>query len=342
MTEAPRAAPFPVTAPYRVRAELVRLGAAPAGSDRVDPGPATVFRDAADWCALLHERLELLEGAPERVRAVTPDAEPARLQAAAFAIAQRAAREWPERVQLERGALLFPRLRLRVAGDGSLGVIAARGAADAGAALTTMVDSDTTQRALALLSARPAALRSLDALALALDEDLVLVAAGEADEGRSEWLHVCFPSGWDPGAMAGASFGWLHAPVPGADALLKSAPALVRAMLHKGPFVRYVWGLSPDGARSRHPATARAMPANHPLDATWLRVERQTTLPLPDQRLALFAIGVHVTPLRDALAEPERRAAFVAAIDSLDAAQRRYKGVPWDAGSVRAWCEILP
>jgi dimethylamine monooxygenase subunit A len=327
----PPAAPFPVVAPYRVRADMARLGDARAVPESLDPGPASVFRDARDWPEALRERLEALEAAPERVRVLDPALDPGHLQLAADAIARRAEAEVPGQVRRDGAALVLPRLGLRVEPGGRL-------RAERGPDAT---DAELQGRVLALLAARPEALRSVEALALALDEDLVLLAAGASGEGRVAWLHVCFPSGWDPGAMAAASFAQLHAPVPGAAALLRAGPALVRAMLSKGPYVRYVWGLSPDGARSRHPDRARPMPAEHPLADAWLRVERQTTLALPAASLALFAIGVHVTPLPVALSSAERRDAFAAAVASLGPAERRYKGVPWSGEAVRAWCDAL-
>jgi len=196
---APAAVPFPVTAPYRVRADLHRLGDARAVPPSLDPGPATVFRADARWKALLAARLDALERHPGDVRAVDEAAALERLHAAGEDAAE-------------------PALR---------------------------------RRAHTLLGARPPALRRLEALALALQEDVVLLGprvagsrrapgaaqAGGADEagtGRVAWLQVTFPSGWDPGAMAGASFERLHAPVPGAGVLRRTAPALVQRRLN-GP-----------------------------------------------------------------------------------------------------------
>lgn len=346
MSTAP-GAPFPVTAPYRVRADLARLGDERAVPSAVDAGPPTVVRDAPDWVDVLRERLDALEAEPQHVRARDASVPDGRLRAAAIAIARRAQTELPGRVRLDGEVVTAVRVGLRVAADGAVHALATGG----------RVDPDLRDRARALLESRPAGLRPLEALALALDEDLVLLAdgadgaaapaggdvvGGDGASGRVAWLQVCFPSGWDPGAMAAASFERLHAPVPGAEALMRAAPAVVRAMLTKGPFVRYVWGLSPDGARSRHPARSRPMPSDHPLDDAWLRVERQTTLALPGTALALFAIGVHVTRLPEALASAARREAFAAAVASLGPAERRYKGVPWPTEAVRTWCDALP
>jgi len=340
-----------VRAPYRVRADMARLGDEAAVPSELDPGPATVFRADRAWPALVAERIEALEQHPDDVRALDPDADLETLHGAGLAVARHAALELPERVQVDGDAVSLPLLGVR--SDASGAVYAT------GGTRPPSLGADARARVLALLSDRPPRLRRLEAVALALQEDLVVIGArhasafGEAGAGaargadtregagRAAWLHVAFPSGWDPGAMAGASFERLHAPVPEADVLQRAAPALVQALLRRGPFVRYVWGLAPDGARSRHPRRARPMPADHPLGATWLRVERQTTLPLIEVGLALFAIGVHVTPLPVALSTPERRAAFADAVASLTPAARRYKGVPWSESTVRSWCAEL-
>ena len=347
-------------APYRVRADMARLGDERAVPSELDPGPATVFRADRTWPTLVAERLDALERHPGDVRALDPSADLDTLHAAGLAVARHAAKELPGRVQVDGDDVSLPLLAMRIDAAGAVHAL--------GGANPPALGVAARARALATLRDRPPQLRRLEAVALALQEDLVIIgtrhasafsgaavgvagraadgatstAASAAGAGRVAWLHVAFPSGWDPGAMAGASFERLHAPVPDAHVLHRAAPALIEAMVTKGPFVRYVWGVSPDGARSRHPRHARPMRSDHGLEHGWLRVERQTTLPLPEVGLALFAIGVHVTPLPEALPTPERREAFADAVASLTPAARRYKGVPWSDALVRAWCAQVP
>ena len=322
-------APFPVVAPYRVRPDLHRLEAGAVAAD-VDPGPLSVFRCDATWPDVRRERLAALEHHPEDVRAVDDEKRSGeRLHAAGLALAHAVAAEWPQRVRVDGEALVLPTLGVRVEPDGAL------------APAEAPSEGGGERRTVHMLADRPATLRRLEGIASSLHEDLVLIGPGSGS-GRVAWLHVAFPSGWEPGAMAGASFERLHAPVPHAEGLRRAAPALVRAMIDKGPFVRYVWGVAPDGARSRHPRHAAAMTTSAPIDAAWLRVERQTTLPLPRLGLAVFAIHVYVTPLPLALAVPGRRAAFLAAVRSLDPLTRRYKGVPWSDDALAAWAAQLP
>ncbi len=127
----------------------------------------------------------------------------------------------------------------------------------------------------------------------------------------------------------------------------------MRAIAEKGPFERFVWSLNPTAALDRHPRAAgvsgrppgpgvadrsaearaafSAAPAGDaagPIDATWFRVERQTTLPFPDARVALFLIRVLVAPLREVLAaEPGRAARLAASIRSMSPEVAAYKGV---------------
>jgi hypothetical protein len=321
--------PFPVVAPYRVRPDLHRLEPGAVAAD-VDPGPLTVFRCDATWPDVRAERLAALEHHPEDVRAVDDqERDSALLHAAGLALARAVAAEWPQRVRVDGEALVLPTLGVRVEPDGAVAPIPA------------MSVDGSALRAVHGLAERPATLRRLEGIASSLHEDLVLIGPGSGG-GRVAWLHVAFPSGWDPGAMAGASFERLHAPVPHAEGLQRAAPALVRAMIDKGPFVRYVWGIAPDGARSRHPRHAAAMAPGAPPDDAFLRVERQTTLPLSVLGLAVFAIHVYATPLPLALAAADRRDAFLAAVRSLDPLTRRYKGVPWSDDDLAAWAAQLP
>jgi catechol 2,3-dioxygenase-like lactoylglutathione lyase family enzyme len=109
-------------------------------------------------------------------------------------------------------------------------------------------------------------------------------------------------------------------------------------MVDKGPFVRHVWSLAADDAPSHHPLRHPATPLDGRDPATWwLRVERQTTLPLPDLGAAAFFIRVLHQPLVRAVAGPGRRARMASAVRSMDAALRAYKGLAGSADALLAW-----
>jgi hypothetical protein len=283
----------------------------------VDPGPATLTRLDGELPRYLLERDALLAAAPADVAAHDATVDPARLAAIGVAAARRLAGERDEVLRVGGERLTLPLLGLALEGGEPLQVAPAAKGFEA-------VAEATWRR----LRARPAALRPLDALAAAIQEDVVvMVHDAAARTVRAAYLDVAFPSGWDPGVMAGASFERLHEPVPHGGPLLRSTPAVAAALVQKGPFVRYVWSVASGSGLSRHPRQPRPTPRPPWLASLTLRVERQTTLPLPEHDAALFLIRVYVTPLRTVLTSSARRAALAEALRSMDDALLRYKGL---------------
>ena len=157
---------------------------------------------------------------------------------------------------------------------------------------------------------------------LACCDDLVVLRRRGEGLLTAELLAVTFPSGWPVRKRAGASLLELHGPVADGEVLQRAAPALSEALLTKGPFVQHVWGVDPSGRLDNDPDVAYP-----PEPVRWhLRVERQTTLPLPHLGRALFLIRPYLTPL-DALT-PDQRRTLGAALASLTPAGRAYKHVP--------------
>jgi dimethylamine monooxygenase subunit A len=312
----PRVVPFPIAASYRVAPDLQRLAAAAPSAD--DPGPATPFRFDTDAPAALVRLLDALVRYPDAVRWVDPTLGAAESFALAHAAAVGAA---DPRLQAHPDAITLPALGLRVDRDGALSAVDPRLAPAA-------FDASLAAAARAALARLPAATRALDALRFAVAEDLVLLRRDRpGDGGRAAYLCVVAPSGWDPGARGNASFAALHAAIPGASTLVRASAAIVDAMVTRGPFVRYVWGLATSGAFSAHARLHPAPPLTLARVATaWLRVERQTTLALPASGAALFAIRVLPQPLALALTTPERRRRFRQAIEGMDDALAAYKG----------------
>lgn len=304
----PEEMPFPVEPEYRIRPDLRRLG----------PGSRHFVTDEK-WPHYLKCKLALLERDAVRCRVIAGSE--ADLGEALWRLAGLLADEQPERFAFDDGNLFIRDLGLRLARDGEITTCTARG----------LLDDETLSAVHDHLRRLPPLPGLADALALAVQEDLVLVA-GPAGDDRAELLHVCLPSHWNPGERQGASFARLHEPVPHNDRLLKSAPNLVSAMLAKGPFERSVWSLTPDSRLDQNPARrpetggSSVQPGNDddPLDRWWLRAERQTTRPLAGH--ALFTIRVFVAPLRNVLT-PARAELLARAIRSMDAELLRYKGL---------------
>lgn len=320
--------PFPVAERYTIRPDLNIMGALAQHID--DPGANTLVRfDDASPRALAHT-LHELEAEPDAVRFADPTVAAARWWSVAHAIASAISREGDPRVQVDAaGSLYFPFLGVRVHEDGRMDVSEA-------AAHTPTALRPLAARAQAQLRRFPDATRALDALRLAVSEDLVVLLRETAatsgnrvpSGGRTAYILVAAPSGWDPAARANADFATLHMPVPNAGALVSAASAISDAMIQRGPFVRYVWGFSALDTLSHHPRRHPAAPLQglHPQD-WFLRVERQTTMPMPAHDAAMFAIRVYVQPLAQALREPGRAARVQAAVASMDPAVLAYKGL---------------
>lgn len=330
--------PFPVTATYRPRPDLVRLGGVAHGRVERD----VLDADAAAPAALA-AKLARLRRWPERCVAIDPalaaDAAAvwARVGAAANAIV--AAR--PGGAGADAAAILdAPASPLERAGDEIVARVAGWAfPADPRAPFSPRALRPDAVPVLDWIVSRPPAERPLHTLALALQEDLAWMEAAPGEPARARLLHVCFPSGWDPAAKIGRDFAAIHAPVAEAELLRSSALALSRALTTQGPFVRFVWTVAPDGARSRHPADAPACAA-----APWFRCERQVSLPMPpgaagDAAAALFLIRLHLAPLADAAHTPGRLATLRAALDSMSPATLDYKGLAAHLDALRRWLD---
>ena len=171
---------------------------------------------------------------------------------------------------------------------------------------------------------------------LACADDLVVLRRRGPGRASAELLAVAFPSGWPPGLRAGADLPTLHAPVADGARLGAASAALSEAMLTKGPYAQHVWGLDPDGRLDRDPSAPDAAPHGcPPPERWWLRVERQTSLPLPALGRALFLIRPHLTPLT-ALDVTQRRTLHEA-VASMSPGALTYKGLVDVREDLLAW-----
>lgn len=173
-----------------------------------------------------------------------------------------------------------------------------------------------------------------DAIARAVQEDLVVMHRGEDGGGRAIVTHVSFPSGWRPEHVAGTSFRAIHRPVPGFpgraedDEKVRDAASrsMIDAMVKRGPYVRFVWTVAADDELDHHPDAGLRAPKTR---ITHFRVERQLTWPFPSVDASLFVIRTFVYPI-DALGE-ERRRTLATALATMPPEIRRYKGLDDDA-----------
>ncbi|HEB58740.1 MAG TPA: DUF3445 domain-containing protein [Gammaproteobacteria bacterium] len=197
---------------------------------------------------------------------------------------------------------------------------------------------------------QPACIDGIDALACQVQEDLSLVQR-EGDGDRLRCLHLCFPNHWAAADKFGQPFAAVHQPVAGMAELNRRSGPLIDALIQRGPYVRFAWGLASDTRLNHHPEPP---PGEDPRSwagrdfapeggALYLRVERQTIHGLPDMDAALFTIRTYFTDLhRLRNTEPAKCARLAEAIASMTPAQRAYKGLATGATAIIDWLRGAP
>ncbi|HEY6132893.1 MAG TPA: heme-dependent oxidative N-demethylase subunit alpha family protein [Rubrivivax sp.] len=172
-------------------------------------------------------------------------------------------------------------------------------------------------------------------LSLAFAEDFAIV---DASDGTIPWLAVALPSHWAPETKVGRHFAEIHAPVADNTLLLAASERLTTLVTGPQRWERFVWTVTGHPRLHAHPA--RCDPARWPagVDAAsiggvaWWRCERQTFIPVPGRRQAVFTILVDVQPLAQAIAPGDQARRLHDAIESMSPAVLDYRGL----GAVRA------
>ncbi len=166
-------------------------------------------------------------------------------------------------------------------------------------------------------------------LSLAFAEDFALV---DASDGTIPWMAVALPSHWAPEQKVGRHFAEVHAPVADNALLLQSAQALTRLVAGPQAWERFVWNVTGHPRLHAHPV--HVDPCRWPDPAltdiasqAWWRTERQTFIPLPERRQAIFTIAVDVLPLASAIDSADRARRLAEAIGSMSAAVLDYRSL---------------
>ena len=181
-----------------------------------------------------------------------------------------------------------------------------------------------------VLAALPPAWRLAGLLALAFEEDLAVL---DGASGGVPWMAVCLPSFWRPVEKIGHHFTAIHAPVADNTLLMQQAARRIDQVTQGGPHERYVWTFTAHPGLDGHPQRAARSPwptGLAPQDLvrhTWFRHERQTFLPLPSQRQAVFTIRVRVQPLPEALRVPGLAGRLHHALATMSEAVLTYRGL---------------
>lgn len=204
---------------------------------------------------------------------------------------------------------------------------------------TAVTDGEVQQRAAGrfglgdeiarCLRPLPPAWRLPGLLSLAFAEDFAVV---DAATGTIAWLAVALPSHWAPEEKIGKSFAEVHAPVADNTLLVRAAGALMQLVTGPERWERFVWNITGHPRLHAHPA--HVDPQRWPADlaatlpaGAWWRTERQTFIPLPGRRQAVFTIAVDTCPLAQAVAAPGRAARLHDALASMSPAVLAYRSL---------------
>jgi hypothetical protein len=177
----------------------------------------------------------------------------------------------------------------------------------------------------------------LDALSLQVQEDMALVAYDpQTKSDHLALLHLCSPSHWAAEDKIGRNFNVIHAPIPGIEKINQISLKLIESMIHKGPFVRFIWSFVTDKRLNHHPVAP-----SHFDSVIWkgrtfnefnyipfyLRVERQVTYGFPKVDTGFFTIGVSFLTGLEIKENPHYREQLISALNSMTPESRVYKGV---------------
>jgi hypothetical protein len=211
---------------------------------------------------------------------------------------------------------------------------------DAGPALQALTEQAAAEHPDALrigelpevrdcIASLPPEWRRAGLLSLAFEEDFAIVDGANA---TIPWLAVALPSHWAPETKVGRPFAEVHAPVADNRLIVGAAGHLTKLVTGVERWERFVWTITRHPRLHAHPA--RLDPAPWPASAdadtiaaiaSW-RTERQTFIPLPEHRQAVFTIHVQLQPLAEAMT-PERAARVHDALASMSDAVLAYRGL---------------
>lgn len=247
-------------------------------------------------------------------------------RAVASLVATRLAGEYPDYFRLERSVGRGRRLRCALSGE--------------------ELKFDRDWRLLADSGeAKPAYSHAMDALACQCQEDMAWIRLTPDGGNRVVGIHLCYPNHWSARDKIGRDFISVHQPVAGIDAINRAAGPLLEAMVHKGPYVRFAWGIATDTRLNHHPEPPPGIDASQwrgrrfdpARPRLYVRVERQVMHGLPEHAGALFTIRVSFVDVAELRHDPVKRAKLVGALRSMSPETLRYKGLHRDHEAILAW-----
>jgi dimethylamine monooxygenase subunit A len=202
--------------------------------------------------------------------------------------------------------------------------------------------ADASPEIGACLNGLPPSWRLAGLLSLAFAEDFAVIDGSTA---HLPWMAVCLPSHWAPETKVGRHFAEVHAPVADNHMLITASAHLARLVTGNDRWERYVWTITRHPRLHAHPAHVDSAP--WPSDShanaaqigalSYFRTERQTFIPAPDLRMAMFTIHVNVQPLTQALPHASQAQQLHDALASMSDAVLAYRGLTTVRDRLLAW-----
>ena len=186
----------------------------------------------------------------------------------------------------------------------------------------------------------PEAWRLAGLLCLAFVEDFAVIDGASA---TIPWIAACLPSHWAPEHKVGRHFAEVHAPVADNALLVQAGDHLMRMVCAEQRWERFVWNVTRHPRLTAHPALTDAARwqddafADADAPRAWWRTERQTFLPLPASKQAVFTIGVDTQPLAQAIDTPDKAARLHDAIATMSPAVLKYRSLEPVREPLLAW-----
>lgn len=177
-----------------------------------------------------------------------------------------------------------------------------------------------------------------EALAAQIQEDVAVWQL----QGERDWLaalQVCAPNGWAPAEKLGLSFDQVHAPVPGMERQRAHVLPLLKGLIQKPSFVRFIWDLRTCPALNHHPAVASLPPFQPENPTLYARVERQILYGLPGCDAVLFMIRTYIYPV-DTLSRSDWQG-LDQALATMSPEVLAYKRLNTEVGAIRTWLQHL-
>jgi len=196
------------------------------------------------------------------------------------------------------------------------------------------------------LQAHPLYLNLFDALASQLQEDLAIWQL----QGDQDWLaalHVCAPNFWAPAEKIGKTFAEVHQSVPGMAAQRGNYLPMLKGLIQKPAFYRFIWDLKTSPRLNHHPlAPADILPEKWPLPPfslaapeLYVRVERQLLYGLPACQSVLFAIRTYLYKVEDL--DLAGLTGLKQALGTMRPELIAYKNLDKSRGDIQSWLQAL-